>query len=37
LEDIIRAAGGQDNALAYADDLLPKINRLEANGYQELQ
>jgi hypothetical protein len=30
LRQIIHAAGGRDNALAYAEALLPKVNRVEA-------
>jgi hypothetical protein len=37
LQAIMQAAGGGPNALAYADALLTKINRLEATGqYQKL-
>jgi hypothetical protein len=32
---VIEAAGGGGNALAYADGLLEKINRLEANARYE--
>jgi len=32
LRQVINAAGGRDNALAYADALLAKVNRVEAQG-----
>lgn len=31
LEDVIKGAGGRENALAYAPELLEKVNRMEAH------